>query len=101
MIQLKFSEEEDKFLIEAFKEDIKISKMAIRLNRSYDSILMRLIYLGYLSKKVLRSKFKTNDEIDYELRLEGCSDEEIKKCREHCRVGVILKSVYLESEEFN
>jgi len=81
MICPKFSEQEDDFIRRYFRK-LKISRLAHKLGRTYEAVECRCVVLGLLSEKSINhSKFCTDDEIEYNLLQEGCTEEEIKKLR--------------------
>jgi len=78
-----FTEDEDAYLVDAFKKRIKVSRMAIKLDRSYNCLEYRLVQLGFVHiddfERRKNSKYSTPDEIEFELLLDGNTEEDIKK----------------------
>jgi len=73
-----FTQEEDDFIRTHFS--LKISRLAIRLNRQYFMVEQRCINLG-LCKKQTNGRYYTEDEEDYNLLKDGCTEDEIKVLR--------------------
>lgn len=78
----KFTADEDEFLIVNYLV-MQVSRMAFRLQRPYGMVQMRLVMLGLRTEKELNmnGKFMFSDEIDYNLLMDGNSEEEIQKIR--------------------
>ena len=99
-----FTSEEDEYLKDAFRKRTKISRMAIKLRREYDSVAQRLVGFGYISEKDnekrVHCKYETQDEIDYDMLVNGSTEEEIEKEVGSMRVGICLDgSGDLEDED--
>lgn len=86
----KFTTEEDTFLQDNFGI-LKISRLAIRLDRPYFMVESRLVALQFLDEKKSNGKYYTDDEIDYNLLKSGCTEEELKRLRGSMRVGAAAK----------
>jgi hypothetical protein len=85
-----FTNEEDEYLVQANILGIKVSRMAIKLDKDYCTTLRRLVELGCVNEKVLqkieKSHFYCEDENDYEMLSSGLTEEELKDEKARCRV---------------
>jgi len=80
-IFLKFAHEEDEYIKSHFGI-IKISRIAFKLQRPYDAIKLRCIALGLILPKMIKdSRYCCDDEIEYNLLVNGCTEEEIRQLR--------------------
>jgi len=86
-----FTDEEDLFLLDNCFS-MKPSRLALRLNRPYSLLIIRLEELRlmdrYKVRKILNGKYFTDDEIDYNLLSNGITEIELIKLRGISRVGV-------------
>lgn len=91
---LLFSPQEDEFLkvmIVTGKEK-RVSRLAIKLKKPYESVQTHLRVLGLIEEKVKPTKFKTKDEIEYDLLMDGNAESEISEILGSCVVHIKKQS---------
>lgn len=91
---LRFSPQEDEFLKVMFitGKEKRVSRLAIKLHKSYDSVQSHLRTLGLLDEKIKKTKFKTNDELEYDLLMSGNAEAELKEILGSCVVHIKKQS---------
>jgi hypothetical protein len=96
----KFTVEEDDYLRRSVEKGVRVSRMAVRLNRPYYAVQGRLVKLELIAEKDVRnSKFCSDDEIDYELLKSGNSEEDLAKIHGTSRIFSIQHSQSAMSED--
>jgi hypothetical protein len=98
-----FTSEEDEYLKDAFRKRIRVSRMAVKLRREYDSVAQRLVDFGYIlakdNDKRVHCKYETQDEIEFDMLMDGSTEEELEKIVGCTKVGLSACSGSNEEED--
>lgn len=88
MTILAYSKDEDIYLKKSFEIKTPLSRLAIKLNRSYTSVQIRAVELNLLEAEVLSEKYVSEDEIEYNLLTNGFTEAEVKQYKGVNNVGI-------------
>jgi hypothetical protein len=94
----RFSEQEDTFLKVEFK-NLPVSRLAFKLGRPYFVVEQRCIALGILKERQSSSRYYCDDEVEFNLLVNGCTEEEIRELRGSRRVFSSDSSAIIQDDD--